>query len=973
MARKQQPSKLQKHSGAERAAAPLMLLVALAALVACGNNTLYLSTLPSGPLHPGQTFQFAASLGGNQSPAGLVWSVQPGEAATTGAGSITQNGLYTAPSAIDAPTTVTVQVALKSDPRSSSSMLIQLLPAASADIPQPSPPASPTPQGPGSSAPTPEITASSANIIFPGPLNFAIAGLNFLPQTTASLNGSPAVFTYTSTTSATITGTVPPGTSEVSLILQNPSEQSASAPFVIPVEQPELESPLTAEPLTGCNNPNTGAATGDWGVDVGDQVFYDPNSVDVNYEPPTYSSNTIFWISRETEPGQSVLMAGAFTNAAKTVKVARIPPGTLDWEGFVQQNGTGVKATQQGTSGLSFIVPVSFSSGVYGFEINDPSAAPTFGLANLPFATWAVGVPSAANDYEALQHQVHDCGAEPGETLRIFGKNFATTSQMILQSSGGGLSILSPSSVDATSMAVVVPAELSPGVYNMWVGNYPWDAASGPVSQVVVYAAPSLGVTQVTCSTLVGDGITDNTASLQRCLDDAAPPPGSKRLVDITIPEGSFAIAGSISPHPFEIVAGQSSQSTHLIGRPTGAAPKSWFILPQYFGMEHLSFEAPANPYLFMNNPTSNPLLAGHLYFEDINIQSTSDESNGGEVLFSLHGPDIQVYNSRFLSNSNQDFDIWYGDGAIISESDFVLNNWTGLGFADSQNVIFEHNTVHSQNQPDGTDITAGSGLAIGRGNSLFGPSSLSQDIYIGYNTFASMGAEPQQVITTDGDGGAYFGLVSSSTSDTVLLADDPWWGWMGTTNPEASIISIIGGTGVGQYSPVKSYDGRSISLVSPWKVPPDSTSVVAITQYELNLTIAHNSFVNTFGSLSLSDSFEGVIEDNQMTGMQPGGSAIYVAAFGPYGSAAGYGPVMNTDVLRNSGVPNLVIFDNPGCLLSGLLIRDNVVPTPGYISNTNGVNGMTANLVEQNQANWLPTWWTIPGLLIQDDTPPPQ
>jgi hypothetical protein len=60
--------------------------------------------------------------------------------------------------------------------------------------------------------------------------------------------------------------------------------------------------------------------------------------------------------------------------------------------------------------------------------------------------------------------------------------------------------------------------------------------------------------------------------------------------------------------------------------------------------------------------------------------------------MFSVAGPDIQVYNSYFLSNENQDFDLYFGDGAIVSGNHFVLNNWTGNVVEDSQNVIFENN-----------------------------------------------------------------------------------------------------------------------------------------------------------------------------------------------------------------------------------------------------------------------------------------
>ena len=148
--------------------------------------------------------------------------------------------------------------------------------------------------------------------------------------------------------------------------------------------------------------------------------------------------------------------------------------------------------------------------------------------------------------------------------------------------------------------------------------------------------------------------------------------------------------------------------------------------------------------------------------------------------------PRIQIYHSTFLSGSNQVLDVNFGDGGVVSGNHIIVNNWTGLAISDSQNIIFEKNLVYSQNAPGqgprGT--SAGSGLSISRGNSRFGPSALSQNIYVGYNTFRNMGSNGQQVITNDGDGGSYIGPIAKSTADMVTLAHDPAWDWMGTTNP---------------------------------------------------------------------------------------------------------------------------------------------------------------------------------------------
>jgi hypothetical protein len=744
--------------------------------------------------------------------------------------------------------------------------------------------------------------------------------------------------------------------------------------------------PGAFQALTGCENPNTGVASEDWGVGT-DPVYTVIDNTAPVVGMPVYSSNAVFWSSRENAPGQSILLTGAFTDATKTARLAYIPSGTMDWQTLVRGSTTVISTVQQGTTGLSFIVPSSFPAGVYGYEIDDPSAPPVLGLANLPALSWAIGVPSTNDSTTALQHQVHDCGVEQGGILRLFGKNFAASNQVVLQSSSGIPYFLTPSKLDSNSVATPVPGNLPPGTYNLWMGTSPWSSVSSPAGQITVYAQSSLAVRNVSCSNLVGDGVTDNTQQLQACLDLNAPI-GSNEIAFLAIPAGTFVLTGGVTAHPYEVLIGSSPALTKFVGQPKGSPPTAWFTVPRYFGLNDLALEAPANPNLLLSSDTAtgNPLTSGHLFFNNVRFTSTSDASNGRESMFALAGPDIQVYNSYFLSNSNQVFDITYGDGGIVSGNHMVLNNWTGLGISDTQNVIFENNLTDSQNQPGQGNAghSGGSGLSVSRGNNQYGQSALSRDIYIGYNTFENMGSNDQQVITNDGDGGSYFGPIAASTASTVTLADDPAWNWMGTTNPQAAVMAIVFGTGVGQYSFIKNYSGRTIELSSPWKVLPDITSVVGIVQYELNMTIAHNTITNTLGgSIVLGDALESVIEDNVLTNS---GQGILISAFGPYGGPAALGPVINTDVLRNTlsvGAGTMIardanpyiwgigIQDFPGCLVSGLMVRNNTVPSVNVIYNTNGVNGISANVIEQNQAYWQPTFGT-PGFLIQDNSPPP-
>jgi hypothetical protein len=633
-------------------------------------------------------------------------------------------------------------------------------------------------------------------------------------------------------------------------------------------------------------------------------------------------------------------------------------------------------------------VPSNFPAGVYGFQIEDPTAPPNSGLANVPTLNWAVGVPAESDPSSALTHAVYDCAVEPGGVLRVFGENFTAAQAVVLQAPNGVASTFVPSQVDSNSMAIPIPEGVAPGIYSLWVGTAPWSATSSAAVAITVHSPPTFrGTRRVACS-LVGDGVIDNTKRLQECLDSYAPIPGSEVLVYIELTAGKFALKGGVVGRPFEVLVGASAEATKLMGIPSGAPPDTWISIPQHFGLVNLSLEATAGLSLVKSSGTmdGNPQTSGHLFFKNVNVASNPGEYNNGEQVVSVAGPDIQVYDSTFLSNSNQDFDIAFGDGAIVSGNHFILNNWTGSAIVDSQNVIFERNLTDSQNPiGQGVDgLSGGSGISITRGNSLWGPSALSRDVYVGYNTFNNTGSNSQQVILNDGDGGSYLGRIATSAADSVVLAADPWWAWMGTTNPEAASMAIISGTGVGQHSFLKSYSGRTITLATPWKVQPDSTSIVVITQYELYMTWAHNIFANTLGfSMVLADSLDSVIEDNLFNNS---GAGILLSAIGPYGGPASYGPVMDTDVLRNTiqvgdgndiwNVPNtnfagIGIQDFPACLFSGLMVRDNIVPYRNTIFSTNGVNGITGVVIEQNQAdtNFM---LDVPGFVIQDNRPPP-
>lgn len=742
--------------------------------------------------------------------------------------------------------------------------------------------------------------------------------------------------------------------------------------FLFGLSIPPSRCPAQAAPsmpvglMLGCTNPNTNGSTADWGTAANTEYENLTNST-VLIGSPTYTSNAIFWISGEAAPGQSVLIAGAFTSSNKKVRVAPIPPGTTNWQSVVQSSGKQVRPTQMGTTGLTFVIPSGFPAGVYGFEIVDdgaPSiASSVFGLANVPSMTWAVGVPSKPDATKALQSQVHDCGAEPGESLRIFGKNFVPSSRAILQSLNGTYYPLEISKLDADSIAASIPTTLKPGTYYAWVGNYPWDAASSAASLITISSPAFSKSVQVTCNTLVGDGKKDNSSFLQSCIDKDVAATTPDQLIYLTIPAGTFAFTHGITLRPRVVLEGLSPSSTELIWQTP--SPATFITVSQYAGLANLSLAGPSNSSLVMSADTTSgdPATSGHLYLDNLNVSAVGNFQWTMPV--GLVGPDVQVYDSSFNSNSASNLVLGYGDGGIISGNTFVDDTAIN-SIGASQNVVIESNTVYSKG---GAHSNPNGFLQLGRSFCGYCKAMLSQNIYIGYNNLHDVGG-----ITNDGGAGAYYGPIASSTANTVTLAKDPSWVWTGNSNPETIMISIMYGRGAGQFAVLKSWSGRTLTLDSPWVVAPDSSSIVEINSIQRTLTIAHNTFTNVSNlAIQAQGVLDALIEDNDLINAD---NSIEVSGYGPYGGPAAFPPMMDSAILRNTitvgagdviGWGGIGIVDGYGSIVSGLMVRDNVVPDIQAMW-TLGDMGLNGVVVEENTAKWYGTS-KIPGLFVWNNT----
>ncbi|MBC7490551.1 MAG: hypothetical protein H7240_11860 [Glaciimonas sp.] len=744
-------------------------------------------------------------------------------------------------------------------------------------------------------------------------------------------------------------------------------------------------APANIGQLFGCKNPyvNNSLNFTQWGATSA--VYVDPATMTQTGNYPTYSSNTVFWTSREAGPGLPVLMSGAFTGSDKTIRLLAVPPGMTDWQSSLRNSGTTVSGTNMASTGLRFTIPLDFPTGTYAVRIEDSSADPVELLINAPTIEWAMGVPASNEVFDAPNHQIYTCGAEAGQVLRIVGKNFLPNPSVVLLDQSNTYFQLAVRSSDETSISVSIPSSLSSGTYYIWIGSNIQDAASSAATPITIYSNSTTTLSGMSCDGLVGDGSTDNTATLSNCFSDNAASASADNPYYLALPAGKFVITDTIKMYPHQYLIGDSMGTTPIIG-PSSNPPTTWIQGSQWFGIENLSIVAPVTNALIMSDQSGDPVRSGHIILNSVNIYSTGttvltptagrDYSDGNQQMIMLTGPDIRVLSSTIDSSSNVSLAVIYGDGVFMSQNTFnqARSNWVSM--QGDQNCIFEQNLL--QGSPGEYHLWAG--IFYSRPFWVYSPSMITQNIYSGYNTYANLLTTQGQGSTTDGGAQAYFGTISSSNSNTVTLANDLAYGKVGASNPQTLVVTIVQGTGVGEYRMVQGIDGRTVTLDHPWDILPDQSSIVSVTSSIFRIGVSHSTFTNVaHGALLFyGNTFDSSIENNQISNGQLGVSA---ESYGPI-----YLPLVNIDMINNSVSvgENTVYGEDPtgsgifirdvaGGLVSGIYLRGNSVESPLTFNLAGSVSGISSLLIDGNnltfdsfsQQHFL---GSNPGMLIQNN-----
>ena len=665
---------------------------------------------------------------------------------------------------------------------------------------------------------------------------------------------------------------------------------------------------------------------------------------------PAYgqTEQAVFWASSNNSPEQSVLLHGAFTASAKTIRLAPLA-GAASASAAVSGSSITVPATSMGYTGLNFMLPKTFPRGPFAYRVEDAGGLALVGSGNLPTIHFCEGLPASFPQATAPLHEIRSNAVEIGGVLRVVGKDFPPVSKVQIVI-GGVTKTYTVNTQNPYMLSFTIPSNQGTGTGTISVGaSSTLDATFGPTMPITVIAATTMTSSSVTPSGLVADGTTDNAGVIQSCLDSNLPTTGTAKY--ISFPAGNYRIASTLTLHPHQYLVGSAS-GVVLIGS-AATAPATWITGSSYWGLVNLTVQATINTASHSSVICSDSTHAGHVVLNGVTITANTGLDNVQDVY--LWGPDIQMVNCTLngpnqTGNMGQLFALNYADGAYINGTNINRGSlqWNYINVC--QNVIFEGNNI--------TGLTTGTADSSGGMSFTQGANgTINENIYFGGNSISNCLGNDCEAVTIDGGGCDYEGLLSSSSASSMVLANAPDFNAGGGFTRVATqcIIGILAGKGQGQYRVISSYNSatQTVGIAQPWDVVPDTASVVVIIGRERHLIFYGNSVTNA-GELQLYGGAEDCeICNNTFEGTQGVllNSLLYSGA---------YQIIVNTNIQNNylhgtfykpktaTTYPcNITMEAFTTGIIGGTMVRNNVGPAAsgtGFLAFTQG--GLSKRLV---------------------------
>ena len=592
---------------------------------------------------------------------------------------------------------------------------------------------------------------------------------------------------------------------------------------------------------------------------------------------------TVLTVSETVVNGETMNVQGGGFALAATVQLQLVKAdGTAD----PSQNRS-LKIANQSTYLIQAVVPVDMPAGLWAVTVTNPDGS----VSNPRYVHQARG-----NGYD--NHEV-----AAGSKLRVRGRNMVAPggdfhASYVTFSSGSTVLTAMATAGDAYGMSVIVPSGVSVGTtYVVKVSNglggqagentvpYPLAIRAGGAdpfalgepwgADFVPVAANVYDVTSDSRLTLhaVGDGTTDNLAAIQAASIKASQAGGGT----LYFPAGTYIVdnvTSSLYLYPKVVLkgAGQSQTTFKYALHPDNNQYFAVIDDAGTVGFLDLTVQD-------MNTGTthSNAILTQYaakskeVFFKDITFHMGSGATYG----VGCYCDRALMTGSTITDQSNTSAPVGFSGNDVE-----VSNNTITFGGSRNEfnvdNLTIENNTIHrdgnldypQQHEDGGLELSFSRNAEV-TNNDVEVTGQISQN----NNSFGS-----NELIMTQNSVYA-LGILGTATASTSTSLSDSGKDWSApeTLYPyrnvnveflQHDIVSIIAGTGIGQWRDVTGNSANSLNVDHPWQIQPDATSKYVVTLWSAErFDIRNNTIVNgKLGVELYSGVVDTVVDGNRMT-----------------------------------------------------------------------------------------------------------
>lgn len=602
---------------------------------------------------------------------------------------------------------------------------------------------------------------------------------------------------------------------------------------------------------------------------------------------PAVAAPVVFWMSEPAEPGHVVLLQGGDLEGVREVRVWRLadvdagnPPAAA---APVPAAGTGsgsrVPAIQPSAGSLKFVLPASFSPGVYGVDVG--GGARVLGRPQVDWAQSTRLAPGLSAN-EALA----------GGSIQVIGRNFATPGddgarsrvRAALRSADGRIVPLQVSVADRYSLVAALPADVPAADYTLWVHSGTGGAAGWGggrrlhVSRAAAWPAQTVNIRELGAR---GDGVTDDSEAFRRALAQVDRQGGGV----IRLPAGTYRLSGNFRLPRRVILRGDGKDLTWLkwpLTPPTAASDilSAALTITGEFGAERLTLMV-RNAQAVIRNPVKDggSRDAGK---DDDGKEGGSRDDDGKDgarrdaakrdaprdVFLRELRIHYLPWSGRPSGNPERDVQWAFSKWGVINGTDrdmaLLLQGVDTLELTDSEimgsaRLLDLRNARITGNRfayPMGTLWTDVGGQHIVfaknhvEGVGSFRPGTLAlRWLYGADNTTRNLGRGEREAFTFDVNRGLgvwreggrvepVLAPVASASGRSLRLGK----GEMRAGAYRGFDALVVGGKGAGQAREVEDNDGQSLRLARDWEVEPDATSVVLVSRLMGQCVFQRNS-----------------------------------------------------------------------------------------------------------------------------------